>query len=87
MDTVKRPESPGESLPSVVQVLGIRVSSASIVDYVAAAIRRADGDHTMGAGRLAEVAIAAVFEFGRTHAPSVVDACQPTGYLPTDDRW
>jgi hypothetical protein len=34
-----------------------------LINYVAAAIRKADGSRTMGASRLAEVAVSAVFEF------------------------
>lgn len=34
-----------------------------LIDYVAAAMRAADGDHTMGTGQLAQVAVAAVHRF------------------------
>lgn len=34
-----------------------------LVDHVASAIRRYDGDHTKGAGELAEIALSAASEF------------------------
>jgi hypothetical protein len=35
-----------------------------LVDYVAQAMRMADGDHTMGTGALAEVAVDAMLRWG-----------------------
>jgi hypothetical protein len=62
--TVELPEGFRISIPKI--QTQDRVSDAhrvGLIDYVAQAMRMADGDHTMGTGALAEVAVDAMLRW------------------------